>query len=44
MLRLNLTLGGNYIPSNPWVSKVRKDDNVASKVLIYVVEVSSLGW
>ena len=33
-VRLNLPLGVNYIPSDPWVSKVRKDGNVVSEVFI----------
>ena len=44
MAKLNLPTRGNYIPSDPWVSKLRKDVNVASEVFIYVDDVRSLGW
>ena len=43
-VRLNLPSGKDYIQSYPWVSKVRKDGNVVSKVFIYVDGVRSLGW
>ena len=41
---LNLPLGGNYTLSNTWVSKFRKDGNVAREVFIYVDDVRSLEW
>ena len=43
-MRLNLPLGKDYVPSDPWVSKVRKDGNVVSKLFIYVDDVRSPRW
>ena len=35
-VRLNLPPGKEYVTSYPWVSKIRKDRNMASKAFIYV--------
>ena len=43
-MRLNLPLGGDYIPSDPCVSNVSKDGSMAREVFIYVDDVRSLGW
>ena len=43
-VRLDLPSGESYTSSDPLVSKVRKDGNVASELFIYVDDVRSLGW
>ena len=43
-MRLKLPLGKYYVPSEPWVNKVRKGGNVEIKVFIYLDDVRLLGW
>ena len=43
-MRLNLPLGGSYIPSDPWVSKFGKTRNVVIKLFIHAEDVKSLVW
>ena len=41
---LNLTSGKEYVPSEPWVSKVKKYGNVESDIFINVDYLRSLVW
>ena len=44
MVRMNLPSYKDYVTPYPWVSKVRKDGIVMSKVFIYLDGLRLLGW